>query len=192
MTPEEAGTLCNDLDTALRGAELNLGSTASLIVAVIRHQAWQERRIRTGQIVRHRSFLELLTTPPLEGFGEDPRRVEALLRDDAEALRMFREATTASPGRPSAEKAKETNDNIISNGVTPKLGTSRAYLLDRLYRQTPGLYERVVAKELSARAAAIEAGFIHVKTPLEQLEHWWTKASAAERRRFRRLLEADT
>ena len=52
--------------------------------------AWRARAIRTGELVECGSFLELLTATLLRGFGEDPKRVEALLKDDAEALRMLR------------------------------------------------------------------------------------------------------
>jgi len=71
---------------------------ANSIMIVIRDESWRERRIRTGEIVQCRSFLELLTAPPLKGFGEDPKRVEALLKDEPDALRMYREATTEKPG----------------------------------------------------------------------------------------------
>ncbi len=40
----------------------------------------------------------------------------------------------------------------------------------RLMRDHPKLVERVKAGELSANAAAIEAGFRKVKTPLERIE----------------------
>ena len=46
-------------------------------------------------------------------------------------------------------------------------GTSRAYALTRLKKERPDLFDRVCAKELSANAAAIEAG-------------WRKKATAAE------------
>jgi hypothetical protein len=77
---------------------------------------------------------------------------------------MFREATTAEIGTNQHTKG---NNNIITQ---PKQGTSRAYTLDRLHREAPELYQRVVDKELSANQAAIEAGFRKVKTPVEQLQ----------------------
>jgi hypothetical protein len=91
-------------------------------------------------------------TAPLKGYGENPKRVEALLKDDAEALRMFREATTAPHGGDRTSKS----DNIT---LAPERGTDRAYTLSRLKRQSPELYEQVVAGTVSAHAAAIQAGF---------------------------------
>ena len=46
-------------------------------------------------------------------------------------------------------------DNINLKGG----GTSRAYALARLDRDRPDLAQRVLSGELSANAAAIEAGF---------------------------------
>ena len=65
-----------------------------------------------------------------------------------------------------------------------KQGTSKKYTLDRLKRERPDLFERVVAKELSANAAAKEAGWRSKKTPLTQLRKAWAKASAEEKAVF--------
>ena len=176
MTPEFAGQLCDELDRGLRGSEVNLTTVANTIVVVLRDKAWQRRRVRTGEIVECESFAELLTAPPLKGFGEDPKKVEALLKDDAEALRMFREAVTPPQGKHHL------------NNIKMKGGTARAYTLSRLHKKNPKLYARVVAGELSAHAAAIEAGIRKRRTALEQLCHWWTKADDEARQAFRSFI----
>ncbi|HEY1458715.1 MAG TPA: hypothetical protein VGH59_01510 [Casimicrobiaceae bacterium] len=180
MTPELAGEICDRLDETLLGSERNLGGLASNIVVVIREKAWQRRRIRTGEIVELGSFLELLTTPPLRGYGEDPKRVEALLRDDTEALTMFKKAITAPHGGNRTSK-KSKSDNVT---LAPRRGNSRGYTLTRLHRKAPKLYADVVAGKLTAHRAAIRAGLRPVKTPLDQLRHWWRKASQQERDAF--------
>lgn len=48
-------------------------------------------------------------------------------------------------------------------------GNSVTYLQGRLKREAPHLYARVFDGEISTRAAAIQAGFIKVKTPLEKI-----------------------
>jgi hypothetical protein len=186
---ERAGDVCDRLDKALRSAEMSLSTTANLLACVIRDEAWRERRIRTGAIVRCESFLDLLTSPPLRGYGEDPKRVEALLKDDSEALRMFREATTAPLGTNQYSAAKEGNDNVITHS-RPVQGNSRAYRLDQLKRKAPALYERVLNKELSENRAAIEAGLQKRVTALDQLNRAWRRASAAERDVFRAQIGA--
>lgn len=180
MNPKIAGELCADLDKCLRGESINLNGVVALIVTVIREGAWKRRQIRTGEIIECSSFLELLTAEPLRGYGENPARVEALLKDDADALRMFREATTAAVGTNQHTGNVEPNNNII----TPKQGTSRAYTLERLHRQAPELYQQVVEKKLTANQAAIRAGFRKVKTVGDQLCHLWLKATDEERESF--------
>jgi len=107
--------------------------------------------------------------------------VEALIRDDLEALRMFQEAIVSKKG-----KRAKPQDNSHNVTIKPsQRGNRRAYLLERLHRQAPDYYARVVAGELSAHAAAVAAGIIKDKTPLEQLHYWWGKASAQAHEPFR-------
>lgn len=93
------------------------------------------------------------------------------------------EALAAAPklqptGRP--KKGKETIP-FSSKGPTVER------LAARLKRDHPGICERVAAGEFrSIRAAAIAAGIVKVKTPRQHLEHWWNKATAAERKEFMR------
>lgn len=83
--------------------------------------------------------------------GNGSRR---LLRDDPEVLAMWREAVTNDVG---TNQHTMPPDNVRTQDEG--YGNSRAYTLRRLSDERPDLYERVVAKELSANAAAIEAGF---------------------------------
>jgi len=46
-----------------------------------------------------------------------------------------------------------------SDNVTISRGNTLSYTLDRLSRNHPELYQRVIAGELSSNAAAIKAGF---------------------------------
>src|SRR4051812_15742866 len=128
MTPHLAGEMCDRLDKALRGSETNLSLLSNMIVVVIRDELWKARTIRTGELVRCESFLELLTAEPLRGFGEDPVKVAALLKDDAEALKMYRRAINRPVG----------SNNITTHPEhTPTRGTGLAYTLDRLSRDAP-------------------------------------------------------
>jgi hypothetical protein len=90
----------------------------------------------------------------------------------------------------SRRPTKEEQGNKDSNGILIKGGNNRNYLAARLKRDHPGIVERVKAGEFkSMRAAAIEAGIVKIKSPLEQLIHWWKKASAAERETFKTWAE---
>ena len=69
-------------------------------------------------------------------------------------------------------------------------GNAVAYLVARLRRDGhDALAERVVAGEISARAAAIEAGIITPDTPLTLLRRAWARASDEEREIFRQEIE---
>jgi hypothetical protein len=62
------------------------------------------------------------------------------------------------PGRPPSETVYNDNAGIHSFGGRPS-GTSAAAALRRLERQRPDLLDKVLTGEMSAHAAAIEAGF---------------------------------
>jgi hypothetical protein len=105
--------------------------------------------------------------------------VEKLISEDAKALALFRKYTTAQHGGDRKSKA----DNV---SLAPKRGTSRAYTLDRLRDERADLFARVQAGELSAHAAAIEAGWRKRATPLDQVRTLWRKLSAHERTKRKR------
>ena len=187
LTPGDKGEIVESLWHAVDRGSDSLSAVPGLVKRVIETEAWRERKQR-GKTYKHDSFLSFITTKPLAGCGWEPEKVKALILDDAEVLALWREATTDHAGgdRPTI------NDNIM-NGPKPKQGTSKDYTLDRLKRQRPDLFRKVVANKLSAHAAAIEAGFIKVPTILEQLRKLWAKASPEDRRalleEFRRELE---
>jgi hypothetical protein len=83
----------------------------------------------------------------LSGCGWPPEKIEAIIRDDAEVLALWREAVTAP------KHVHRDNDNVIIKG---QQGNSKSYTLDRLKRKKPDLFKKVVAGELSANAAAIK------------------------------------
>lgn len=70
--------------------------------------------------------------------------------EDPEALTMLRKATTGTVGRPA--KDEEKDDNIINKSGQ---GTAKDYTLDRLSRERPDLYEKVVGDGLKAYAERI-------------------------------------
>jgi len=176
--------LCQSLDKSLRQGEMGIGSTCDFIKAVIREKSWEKRTIRTGELITLSSLRELITKPPLEGYGEKIEDVERMIANDPEALADFREAMKGEPGRPKAGTIR-CESQPISKGTGNK-----AYTLSRLKRETPELFASVVRGELSANAAAVKAGWRKVKTPLERLFAEWKKASQEERAEFLKSIKA--
>jgi hypothetical protein len=172
------GDLVQSLWNAVDHSSINRIPT--IVREVITSGAWRKRKFR-NKIYEHDKFLDFITVPPLAGCGWDPTKVEALLNNDVEVLAMWREATTGKPGRPS----KENNDNVI---IKSKQGNSRAYALDRLKRERPDLFDKVKLGKLSANAAAIEAGFRKLSTPLERILKLLPKLTPTECRQLQSRL----
>ena len=145
-----------------------------------------------------------------EGLGLDPKMVEW-------ALAGLRSLGVAAPvpldkaeqiGKLATHGGQTGNTNALSpwnktdnegdnhnvrctndNAEVDTRGTSTAYTLARLDRDRPDLLERVKSGELSAHAAAIEAGFRKRPTGIQLLRAAWRKATADERATF--LAEAE-
>lgn len=176
--PIESQQICASCEHAIRHGIGNLKYVPGLIKRIISEELWRSRRVENGDIVQLNSFRELITGKPLAGWGESPEKVEAIIRDDADALAMWREAMKGEAGRP------EKSRNNVTELEPAKTGNSRAYTLSRLAKESPELYDRVKAGELSANAAAIQAGWRKKPSPLDLLRSAWRKASRSERETF--------
>lgn len=155
--------LITTLAKLVNSAGWDLQSLPGLVKRVITEEMWPERVVRiTHETARFKSFAEFVTTPPPAGLGTNVETLERLCRDDAEALTLLRQVTTRPNYRPAKDDAG-SSDNV----TTSDRGNARAYTLDRLSRERPDLYQQVVDKELTANAAAIEAGWRKRKIQLE-------------------------
>jgi len=151
----ERGQLCQSTIESLYEATGGLRQFPSLLKKVIAERAW-ERRVCRGKVVELGGLRELITAKPVEGWGEDPSKVEAVIRDDPEALAAFREAMLGKPGRPKADG--ETDHNVIGLERSA-VGNSRAYSISRVQRECdPQTVAAVMAGEMSANAALVKAG----------------------------------
>ena len=146
---EKAQLVQTTVECFRRGAG-SLENLPGLLKKVIEERAW-EARLHNGRLYELPSLRELVTRKPLEGWGQNPDKIEAVIKDHPEVLALWREAMTNEPHRPK----KESNNNIMPSTQ----GTGKAYTVSRLKRESPELLQQVVAGELSANAAAIKAGF---------------------------------
>lgn len=178
---KDKGSLVESLWHAVDGAAGSLANVPGLVRRVIETGAWHERTQR-GKTVSNSSFLEFITAKPLRGCGWPPQKVEALLKDDAEVLALWHDATTARKGRP------DKNGDIVT--IKPQRGNSKADTLAKLKKQRPDLFARVIAGEIvngrkfTANAAAIEAGWRKKPTRLDTLRRIWSQATKEERDAF--------
>jgi hypothetical protein len=110
------------------------------------------------------------------GWGEEVGKIEQLLKGDADAETAWREEMKEQGRR------NDLGDNVTE--VKAEKGNSRAYTLTRLQKHHPELYERVKAGEISANAAAIEAGFRKKPNGLAQMKRTWAGLTKDEQAEF--------
>lgn len=147
----ERGQLCQSTIESLYEATGGLRQFPALLKKVIAEKAW-ERRVCRGKVVELKNLRELITEKPLRGWGEDPDKVEAVIRTDPEALLAFREAMKHQGER------RNVDDIVIEVERSP-VGNSRAYSLSRVQRECdPDTVAAVMAGDLSPNAALVRAG----------------------------------
>lgn len=180
--------LVQALWNAVNTSSGSLVNVPPLVKRLLVTDAWKEREVQQlGEIVRFDSFAAFIQTPPLRGCGWPLEKVEALIKDDAETLRLWRQAVVPEHGEYGRGRPKPQSQSIDGDIITikPERGTSRAYTLDRLSRERPDLYAEVVAKNLSANKAAIKAGWRdNPNDGLIKLRRAWKHASSDERKLF--------
>ena len=89
---------------------------------------------------------------PLEGWGEDPKKIEAIIKDNAEVLAMYREQMLQESG------ARNDLGNNITE-VERVTGTSRAYSIARVKKDCdPDTVAEVLAGKISPNAALVRSG----------------------------------
>jgi len=150
-----------DAQECLSRGEGAYGALPSVVKSMIRDEVWKHLADKNGKcFADFPSFVEYNLWWGLETSYD---RLIDFCRDDAECRQMLLEQMPAvsKPGAPegNSNAAKENNkpDNIRVDSNS--YGTSATHTLKRLKRDNPELAERVVNGELSANAAAIEAGF---------------------------------
>jgi hypothetical protein len=175
---------------------------------------WPERALEPdGRIVRLNHFIDYLLKPARDGLGLPSlyflkQVLEATeVRDGGKALDLVRKELKRADGIDFDERAGEDKARLLASGkqarhgeiggghenrgdnITSDRGTSAAYTAARLARDRPDLSARTILpkkdpQHLSINAAAIEAGFRKLPSPLTDLRRAWQKASEEERRTF--------
>jgi hypothetical protein len=178
------GEMVRDLGKALSAGQFDLMIVRSLIVSVVRDGAWRDFIVpATGEHVTYKpdQFVLFVTAPPFRGLGADLALVEDLCADDVAATTMLRQAKDA--GKRQGART-DLRNNITEVPPRRLRGTAREYALVQLAEARPDLHARVCGGELSANAAAIEAGFRKRATPLDTLRKAWGAANQDERAAF--------
>lgn len=182
------GRVIRSVEQAIRHGGKTLEQLPGLLVRVIDEDMWRGYVVDpTGEEVEFSSFEEFVTTDIPEGMGTTVQRLKHLCRDEPPALDAIDRACRGKQGRRS-----DLFDNVQEVAPTPApTGNSRDTALRRLRDQRPDLHARVLAGELSAHAAMIEAGFRKRPQAVNELRKWWKKATDDERGEFLDWLQAN-
>lgn len=176
LNPIEAEQVCLCTIQALKHGTGTLDQFPVLLRRVIKERLWERRQVPGKGIVELKNLRELITSKPKVGWGEDPAKIEAIIRDDPEVLVLWREAMKGQEG------GDTTGNNVTSaERVT---GNSRAYTLTRLQREAPELFAEVKAGKMSAHRAAIRAGIRREPSSYELAQRAVKRLTDQERRRL--------
>jgi hypothetical protein len=148
----------------------------SMVEQCLVHGTWGRRFARDlGRTFD--SPLEYFTYHEPDGVGTTEDQVVRLIRGTP-AEELWRKATVNPQGA--------HHYNIMMKEA--RQGTSRAYTLVRLKTEAPHLHAAVCAGELSANAAAIQAGFRKKPTAFETVRKLLPKLSPEERFELMQML----
>jgi len=152
-TPLEGMVVAMRSQAKARG--LNPAEIELMIEEILEQRLWEGAESDDGRPLS----LHRLLFDPDGGAGLPEDALLSLLRDRnpdlARALHREIDQPLPEHGEIGRGRERDRGDNITSTDR----GTSDDYTRRRLRRDRPDLYERVVEGELSANAAAIEAGF---------------------------------
>jgi hypothetical protein len=118
--------------------------------------AWRRFRMPNGEIVEHASLVEMVRTERNRGLGMVPEALVAMLEKSnfqAAAHKLQRDLRDEVPAAAEQGRPKKGSDTTFMQG---ERGSS--YELARLKRDRPDLAAQVVDGDLTAHAAAIQAG----------------------------------
>jgi hypothetical protein len=165
----------------LDGGQKAFDLVPKLLSRVIEEKQWAHHQDKNG--VPFASFEAFVSHPYWHGLESSIDDLRAYCRRHDDVRRLIEAAVDPLDTRVDAG-AKGGRGNKASDNVTSFRGNSATYTLKRLKRDRPDLLERVTAGELSANAAAREAGWRKVPSALDRLRKDWAKATPKERRTF--------
>jgi hypothetical protein len=184
-TARNNGVLVADLQRRATYGASNITAIPMYLWIVLEHSAWQHfADEHTNKVYDYckDEFEKFALTRRPAGLGVENGVAGLILicdqvggEDGEKAKRLLREAIPAEkPHGGKREKATQ-----VDNVNLPKGGNSEAYLLRRLKRDYPDLAAKVVAGEMSARAAGIQAGFVKPVISLRPTVPGFLKAARA-------------
>ncbi len=154
-SPKGNAVLVEMLGSALQRGGNALESVPGLLKRLLTEKSWREFVTQRGELVQHDRFADFVTTAPLRGIGASVELIRRIVADDIEALDLLDQALQNKP-----HTHLSTPDSDISTIRDPnQRGTTKDYALRKLRADAPELHAEVLAGNLSAHAAMVQAGF---------------------------------
>lgn len=145
------------LESAIRYGGSGLADVPDLVIKVIDGELWREFKSPRGQ-EKHPSFEAFVKAPNPGGLGATVELLQDLCRRRKDVLDKIDSATQRKHGGDHKSEDYRIKIDNIQLDKAPS-GTSESAALRRLRKDRPDLHARVLDGELSANAAAVEAGF---------------------------------
>lgn len=208
------GRAVEAISSIMRRGEEGIKEFPGCLKGFLRKGSWRSRIIpsRPDELVKFNSFEQFVTAFPLEGLGATVRQLEALCRDDAEALVLIDAALQRGRGNPTGanqhtdptqvetEAKRGILDNIqdSSRRAEAPTGTSTARSLRKLRTEAEKpdapdevkrTYQQVLAGEISPHRGMINAGFRRVPSRFEIAVKAVLRLQQDERQRLMQWME---
>ena len=156
------------------GSNYLLRTLPHAITLIIKQELWRGRTDKDGN--EFKSFREFCEYRIIWGLEIEYDKLRTYCSVDEECTRLLNEIEPALAKNGGARE-KQPNNIRLNN----EYGTNPTYTLKRLKRDHPELAQAVINGELSANAAAIQAGF---RKPSLTINPDPESAAAAIRRKF--------
>ena len=158
MNDIEKGQLASSAIDCFSRGEGALTNFPGLLKKLIENKVW-ERRIHRGREIGMLSLRDLITEKPIKGWGEDPKKIEAVIKDNPEVLALYRDAMKNQGERTDLPDEHGNFHNNVIEVEGQKQGNSRAYSIDRVKRECDkDTVAKVMSGEMSPNAALVKSG----------------------------------
>lgn len=159
MTPQAAGSLTLSLQESLAEGKHGLDAVPKLIKRIIRDELWRSFYCKPVLAqIEFATFEKYVVDDLPTGLGTTVQMLKNICRDDDEALSLIDKATQRKAGDWNTHPEPDVIVDNVNNNIRPT-GNTKDAALRRLRKDRADLHEKVIAGEISAHAAMIDAGF---------------------------------
>jgi hypothetical protein len=192
------GTVIQCLCRSFRQGVENLTLFPKLLFKTIDEDCWQRFVCEaTNEERSYNSFEEFVAAPAPYGLTTTIQQIKNVCRDEPAVLDAIDKVLQNKHGGnhnpvgvnqhtiPQTEEVKFDNVTLDQPvETTAPTGNSRDQAIRRLRKSRPDLHKKVVDGEMSAHAAALDAGFRKRPKPIDTLKKTWDKATVEEKEEF--------